>query len=375
MSNEVNMNPFKYGQIVSGENFCSRPRLEKILYNHIDRNQNILVEGERRTGKSSLVYRVSGKFRGRPLVLIDLFQIKSDFDLQKRILNAIRASKFEGLLEKIISAVAHLRPQFGIDPLNSLPTLTVTAGEKVLPESIEGLLSLLADESLKRNIIVVFDEFQDIMNLPDYRQTIAVMRGKIQYHDRIAYVFSGSVRKKLEMIFDHPDSPFFKAAAKIAVGPIEDDLFASFISDKFKEGGREVCGRLISEIFQTAKNVPGDIQELCSAIWDITNDGDKMTPEILPLALNEIFAVERACYETHIQFLTDIQLRCLAGIARLGGKGIFSSGFLKNTGIGSAASVKKSVNRLLEVGLVYFHDGEYKFSNPFFRLWLLKENL
>ena len=49
------MNAFKYGCSVEGENFCARPDLSKSLSNYIESGQNLVIQGERRIGKTSLV--------------------------------------------------------------------------------------------------------------------------------------------------------------------------------------------------------------------------------------------------------------------------------------------------------------------------------
>ena len=49
------MNAFKYGCSVDGENFCARPKLAKSLSNYVESGQNLVIQGERRMGKTSLV--------------------------------------------------------------------------------------------------------------------------------------------------------------------------------------------------------------------------------------------------------------------------------------------------------------------------------
>ena len=49
------MNPFKYGETVDGENFCRRPELARILKGYVESGQNVVMQGERRMGKTSLV--------------------------------------------------------------------------------------------------------------------------------------------------------------------------------------------------------------------------------------------------------------------------------------------------------------------------------
>ena len=58
------MNPFKYGSIVLGKDFCGRKDLLKQIAAHMEASQNIVIVGERRIGKSSLVYEAVRKLRG-----------------------------------------------------------------------------------------------------------------------------------------------------------------------------------------------------------------------------------------------------------------------------------------------------------------------
>ena len=58
------MNPFKYGSIVLGKDLCGREDLLKQIAGHIEAFQNIVVFGERRVGKSSLVFEAVRRLRG-----------------------------------------------------------------------------------------------------------------------------------------------------------------------------------------------------------------------------------------------------------------------------------------------------------------------
>ena len=46
-------NPFKYGCVVSGDHFCLRPDAERALRRFAEAGQNVVVQGERRMGKTS----------------------------------------------------------------------------------------------------------------------------------------------------------------------------------------------------------------------------------------------------------------------------------------------------------------------------------
>ncbi len=78
--------------------------------------------------------------------------------------------------------------------------------------------------------------------------------------------------------------------------------------------------------------------------------------------------------KTTLVQLSAQQLQCLTGLARLGGKSPLSTAFLKNVGIALPASVKKALNRLVQMKIIYRYDSQYRFVNPFFKTWLLWKN-
>ena len=78
------MNPFKYGCAVGGEHFCSRPKLERQLRSYILSGQNVVMQGERRMGKTSLVLETVRKARGVSLIHADLLCVRDTSDLCRR---------------------------------------------------------------------------------------------------------------------------------------------------------------------------------------------------------------------------------------------------------------------------------------------------
>jgi len=72
----------------------------------------------------------------------------------------------------------------------------------------------------------------------------------------------------MDSIFNDPDSAFFKAAIPVQVSPLEDEIFQRFIIDKFEIGKRRIIRETLDGIFDICFHIPGDIQQLCSALWD-----------------------------------------------------------------------------------------------------------
>jgi AAA+ ATPase superfamily predicted ATPase len=366
------MNPFKYGTIVSGKDFCGRKTLLKQIIGYIESSQHIVILGERRVGKSSVVYEAVLKCNGERLLYVDLLGIKSIDALCRRILRAIVVLEQKtGWFDKIIKTLSYLRPTISVDPITSMPTVSFDASIEMKANSIPEVLTLIESLDKKRPVVVVFDEFQDILNLEDAHEALAILRSKIQFQGDIPYIFVGSIRHKMDEIFTHHDSPFFKSAIPLTVDPLSYEEFSEFLKKKFTTGQRSIHDEVLEKVFKIANNIPGDIQQLCEALWEVTSGKDIIiSPDKLKNALELIFAREQKSYENYINLLTNIQLKCLMAIAKEGGKSVFSVSFMKSAGFNNPSSVQRAITRLIKLNILFKSNDEYRFINPFFRAWL-----
>lgn len=76
--------PFRYGCVVEGEYFCPRPNLERQLRDYAEAGQNLVIQGERRMGKTSLVKKAISGMKGERLLYIDLYGIRMVSDFCRR---------------------------------------------------------------------------------------------------------------------------------------------------------------------------------------------------------------------------------------------------------------------------------------------------
>jgi hypothetical protein len=238
-------------------------------------------------------------------------------------------------------------------------------------DSIQEVLDLIESLAQKKRFLVVFDEFQDILNIRDDGEAIALLRSKIQFHNNIPYVFVGSLRHKMDEIFTSSNSAFFKSAIPITVDPLPVEEFSRFLTDKFAIGKRKVMPETLQHVFKIANKVTGDIQQFCEALWQVTSPNDTVAPDDLKTALELIFAREQKSYETFVSLLTDFQYKCLTALAREGGESVYSMNFVKEVGPHSAASVNRAITRMIDINILFKAGKEIRFVNPFFKAWLL----
>ena len=370
------MNPFKYGEVVQGESFCHRDELQNTLASYIRSAQNCVLQGDRRMGKTSLVFQTVADMRGFKLLGVDLLGIKSVDDLCKRFARSIIAMEQESNpLEKVLSGFARLRPKITFDPLSGQPGVSFDATVKLTPDSIKGLFDVIKRNYSRKKRVVFIDEFQDILHPPDAEETLALLRAEIQHHQDIPYLFAGSMRNRMLEVFTMPSSPFFKSALPLEAGPIDPAVFIPFIAENFLTGGRTLPEELGETILELADRTSGDAQQICSAIWETTRHAEPLNESHLPAALERIYAQEIKGYQAMLVQLTAQQMNCLRALASFGGKAPASEGFLREAGIQHASSVKRAITRLVQLEILYPKENAYRFTNPFFRHWLLAKRI
>lgn len=364
------MKPFKYGCIVSGENFCPRPGLEKQLQDFAASGQNLVIQGARRMGKSSLVKHAIGGMRKMRLIYIDLYYIKTLSDFCARTMKGIaKASDDMPFIKKAVQFAFRLRPVISVDPRDGSATISVDSRAASEADSLGEVMATLEKLSSDGRTCIVFDEFQDILKLDNAMGILAEMRGSIQFQENTPYFFTGSVRNEMMRIFDDMDSPFYKSALPFAVDAIDPVAFSRFIVERFKKGNRKISATVIARIIDFADGVTGDVQELCEALWETTENGAEITSDGFAAAFELIFSREIGGYETIVERLTPGQSAVLRGLAARPDAQIYSSEFASRIGL-PTSSIRRAIARLSADRIIFPRKGKYHFSNPFFREWL-----
>jgi len=368
------MSPFKYGMVVDGEHYCPRPELARQFAKLVGAGQNVVVQGERRMGKTSFVCETVRRCRGVSLYYVDLYCVKTLAELCRRMVSAISTlDRSEGFLRKTARLISGLRPVLTIDRDTGAPSLTVDMRHSDSLASLEDVLDMIAVQANDGTACMVFDEFQDVLGIADSDAVLARLRAKMQFQNKISHVFLGSVRNRMHEIFDSPKSPFYKSATAFSVGPIDLDDFKKFLSERFRASKRKIGSQALDRIVSLADRVSGDVQELCETVWLATEDGDVIGDAEIDRGLRLVFAREQRNYGDVLSRLTPIQASVLKGLADPGHPRLFSGEFMSVNGVKNVGSVTRAVNRLTDEELVYEFEGEWKFTNPFFREWLNRQ--
>ena len=367
------MNPFRYGCIVAGENYCPRKELQRQLKELIASGQNVVVQGPRRMGKTSLVGETVRSIRGMRLIYVDLFCVRTAAEFCRRVVDAaLKCGKGRSFLERTAALIKGLRPVFSVDRETGAPTLSIDIKSVDGVSSIEEVMDMVARHAEGGKTCVVFDEFQDVLDIPDGDVILARLRAKIQFLSAIPFVFLGSVRNRMHEIFDSPKSPFFKSAISFPVDKIDEHDLVTFLRNRFRVGNRSASSEVARLIVEAADGISGDVQELAETTWLATDDGATVGERDVEKGLEMVFARESRLFGAMISKLTGVQLSVLRGIAANEHARVFSGGFMSAYGIKNVGSVTKAIRRLVADELIFEYAGEYRFENPFFKEWLLR---
>ena len=84
--------------------------------------------------------------------------------------------------------------------------------------TLESLLQLPAELAAERGrrVCVVFDEFQEVLDLDP--NLPALMRAVFQTQPDVAHVYLGSKRSMMERLFNDANEPFWRSAEHIELG-------------------------------------------------------------------------------------------------------------------------------------------------------------
>jgi hypothetical protein len=364
------MNPFRFGEVVTAEYQCPRPALLKTMLSFLRNGRKVLLQGERRAGKTSFICHVVARAIKQRLFLVSLWGIKTPEDLARQVHAAlVRLRENSPVLRK---ARRFLKTRFavnlhlGVLAAHTLPASGGGPGVDVL----EQLLDELYAEHKATPVLAVWDEFQEVENIPDGNAVIGRLRNAIQHHSGMAHVFAGSERNQMHRIFNDPNSPFFKGAVTVAFGKIEAVDLAVWIRQRFKPFSVTVTDETMEAIFGITDRVSGDVQQLCSALWTVSKRGDILGRGHLGRALREIWAYESRSYEAIVEDATDPQLRCLKALARHPGIPPHGVAFGKVSGVLGTSSASRALKGLAAKSIITKTGAAYKFINPFFAEWL-----
>ena len=372
-------NPFRFGQIVSGELFCNRKSEISQITHNLAGGQSIVLYSPRRYGKTSLLYAASNGLRSNKILVgyVDFFACNST----EKILLAMSQASAKAIVdemrsfEKFIKSAAHFfnRIRFSIrfDPnddgaISVLPELSSrTTSMDNLSDALSGLNSYL-NKNNKRAAIVL-DEFQQIIKVDSNLE--AEFRTIIQQQDRIAFAFLGSRMHLLKEMFINKNRPFYRAAKIMELGPITTDELAKFIKKRFAKIGISLSGQLALRVTERVNGHPDYAQRLCSHIFDIIESNTVTEEHVEKGAVNMLVSLTPS-FRGIFEELPLRESQVMTILAEHGPIRTFTTKLIQPYEMGTPALHKALSNLMLKDLVFKGKDKSYFILDPFLTEWI-----
>jgi hypothetical protein len=237
----------------------------------------------------------------------------------------------------------------------------------------------LAKKSRKK-VAVILDEFT-FMELIGPPRVAWQLRGAMQKHQNVVYIFAGSVQETIDQLHgDH--GPFMGMFGRLMVGPIPADLMAGWIDATAGKHGIRSEGAG-TECVALAGPRTRDIVHLARRTFDEAQAKGVATPAVVMGALNSLVDdVSEECWRLWSP-LSSTNRSILQAVAAGYGRSLFHRDTLLRYGMTNTAVVSQAC-RILErnrqgsrsyrppiLNRVEAGSGrEYVFDDPLFRTWV-----
>lgn len=360
-------NPFKYGMVVTGEDFVDRKEEIEILKKNLLSGQSIILYSSRRLGKTSLMKQTMCLLPKTVIpIYIDLFGITSKKVLVKKMVNKLmintypKVAMLRNMVQKLLSKIT-IKIVIVKDDIE----LEIKSGEDISFEELEEVFDLSEKiaEKKGKQLIVMFDEFQDIADLEE-KGIEKIMRSKFQHHKNVSYLFAGSKISMMHTLFNDSTRAFYKFGKAIHIENIPKKEFESFIITKFEKTGKKIDTQTVEKILIFTEGHPYFTQKLCQQIW---YDAFKIVDEnIMINAIQKIVRSESDFYEQIWSSLTIAQRRLLVGLAIEPRANKYMQSFINQFDLKTAAHVKRAFGSLEKKRVIE----KGKITDIFFVEWI-----
>lgn len=353
-------NPFKFGAIVENEFFTDRNVERRQLRDALNSHNHIILISPRRYGKSSLVANVLAEL-SRPSLTVNMQSVTSVVDLAMHLL---RRAFTRFPIERVKYLLRHFRfvPTLSVNPLTNGLDLAFQpdVNDSVVLEDVLSLIDRLGE---KQRVVVVMDEFQEILNLE--KGLDKKLRAYMQTHQHINYVLLGSQESMMTAIFDHKTSPFYHFGMLMHISRIPHDEFKSFLSQRFSELVDDP-EPLSEAVLAFTDCHPYYTQQLAYQVWNVLLRGGDATLSV-SIAMDEIVQLHDYDYERMWMSMNKTDKATLMRLAT-------STHTTIRSQANPPSTVFSSLKKLVGKGFV-LKDDKYRIDDPFFELWIKRNTL
>jgi len=367
------MNPFHYTEPVPVEELIDRDGEAQQLRARAEEGNNSRVVAPRRFGKTSLLRRVihDADRAGWATVYVDFFGVLTIADIAQRIERAYAQQLQGGLASWFAGTRRLLRPTFHVGGGGLPAGIEVEVDAQAESPLLDRLaLPRRLFERRGTRVLVVFDEFQDVLAAGD--RVDAVIRSEIQHHgDAASYVFAGSHVGMMRELFADRRRAFYGQAAPVEVPPLSGEDVAEYVASRFQRNERGV-GEALGPLLALAAGHPQRTMLLAHAVFELTPAGGAATEETWQRAYESALAQAGDELRAIWSGLPTGQRRALAAVAE-NSAALYGAG--RSHGGSRGGALRGAVRALQERGEIAADPSArtgYRLTDPLLAAWIVE---
>lgn len=374
----VQSNPFLIEGYLAPEFFCDRVEETALLTRHLTNGCNVALIAPRRLGKSGLIHNC---FHQKEIceqyycIYIDIYDSKNlnefVYTLGKGILNTLK-TKGRKNWEYFLNVLQSLKSTISFD-INGNPEWSVGIGDIQTPDITLDEIFKYLDHADKPCLIAI-DEFQTIANYPE-KTVEATLRKRIQNCHNANFVFSGSKRHMMAMMFTSQAHPFYHSSSIMGLETINKQTYLAFANHHLAKIGKEISDEAFSYLYQKYDGITWYIQYVLNMLYSAISNQKLIEIEDVTTVINLILSQQRFAYQALIYQLTSKQKQVLFAIAKEGKpSSVMSQAFLQKYRLG-ASTVQGAIKVLLDKDFITQDDGFFTLCDKFLEQSLNDINL
>ena len=377
-------NPFEYGrELIADELVDRRSELEQLIRSMENRAKLFLI-GPRRYGKTSLLATAAARAEREGGVVLRYDAERFDgLDALAQVLLTAAGRRLSTTVEKAGTLLKRfagaLRPTMSYNVQDGEFAVALGArdqpGAKALPIFTDVLdaIERMAAES-ERQVTVIIDEFQAVVQ---ERGEVAEkqIRATVQQHRHVSYIFAGSATRLLADMTGDPHRAFYNLGARLFLGPVPRDEFATFLSDGFIAAGFRCAEGAVDRILNVAEEVPYSVQRLAHECWEQTRVSDDLTitSDRVDVAVARVVRQEDPAYTQIWNSLAVQQKRALNAVVLQEGRSLMSAGVSQRFKV-PTPSMQRALEALEQKGVVRQEESlgavRYRLQDPLLGHWM-----
>lgn len=366
-------NPFVFDRPLEPQDLIDREDELAVLVERLRDGVNTRLSSPRDYGKTSLLHRAVADARSADAgaVLVDLYGVRTAGQMAAQIELAY-AELPAGPLRSALSTLRRRGGGVGFQtPLGgaSVSFGAGEAGHRALLDALD--LPARLHEKTGRRMLVVFDEFQVVLNV----ELDALIRSVIQHQGSgVTYVFSGSHPGMMRSLFSDWKRPFYGQAAPLELHRLPREAVGDYIAERFQQTKREP-GEALGWILDLVDGHPQRAMLFAHLLWRHTVADTEAGEEEWLAAHEEAWSYLQGDFEATWDSLSAVEAGVVdavaAGVQQLTGKAaqeIF--------GLPTGSAAGDAAKRLVEQGVLSRtgsgRQTRYELVDPVFARWVVR---